>query len=210
MPDKETKRPGSTLALVDDHGVVHFAMGLLAEEEGFEWLGGCGTPEEALVFLEARRPGILVLDLVLGGRDRLDLLGEILKASPLTKILVYSSLPEETYGHRCLRLGAHAYVPKSSDMNDLRQALRSVSRDEIWASPGVIRSLARDGTVDSLSNRELHVFRLLGQGLKPRAIAEQLQLSSKTIHTYCERLKVKLSAESLDALQRMAFEQREW
>lgn len=208
-------RPALRLAVVDDHGVVHFGLQLLAEEEGFEWAGSARDPAGALRLVECARPDLLVLDLVLGGRDRLDLLGEVRRTSPGTRVLVYSGLPESDYGARVFGLGAWAFVPKSGEMEDLRQALRSVARGEIWAGAAVLREVsgaggrtARTG-VAVLSDRELHVFRLLGQGLRPRSISGELCLSVKTVHTYCERLKEKLGCDSLESLQRRAMEESE-
>jgi len=203
------------LAAVDDHGVVHFGLQLLAEEEGFEWVGSAKDPAGALGLVESARPDLLVLDLVLGGRDRLDLLGEVRRVSPATRVLVYSGLAESSYGARVFGLGAWAFIPKSGEMTDLRQALRCVARGEIWASAAVLRELsgaggrsAREGSA-GLSDRELHVYRLLGQGHRPRSIAEEFCLSAKTVHTYCERLKEKLGCDSLESLQQRAIEESE-
>jgi DNA-binding NarL/FixJ family response regulator len=208
-----------TLLVVDDHGVVHFGLHLLAEEEGFSWREGAKTPAEALRLIGENPPDILVLDLVLGGRDRLDLLAEVRRLAPETRVVVYSSLPEETYAARVFRLGAWAFVPKSGEMEELRAALRAVDRGEIWARPAVLRQLSGAGQrgtpgegakQEALSDRELHVFRLLGEGKRPRSIADELKLSVKTVHTYCDRLKLKLDCSSLETLQQRAAEEREW
>lgn len=223
---------GAKLWLIDDHGVVHFGLKLLAEEEGCTWLEGARTPAEAVARLSAKTssspstssspglPDVIILDLVLGGRDRLDLLGEIRRLAPEARIIVYSSLPEETYAERVFRHGAWAFVPKSGEMDDLRAALRAVLRGEIWARPAVLRALSGAGrpassaatltSGEALSDRELHVYRLLGEGKRPRTIAEELHLSVKTVHTYCERLKIKLGCSSLESLQQRAAQEREW
>lgn len=213
---KNSPASASSLQVVDDHGVVHFGLRLVAEEEGYCWLEGATEPAAALRLVEEKTPDILVLDLVLGGRDRLDLLAEVRRISPMTRVVVYSSLPEETYAVRVFRLGAWAFVPKSTTMEDLRGALRAVARGEIWARPEVLRRISGAGrgmegnAREKLSDRELHVFRLLGEGKRPRSIAEELHLSVKTVHTYCDRLKVKLGCSSLESLQQRAGEDREW
>lgn len=221
LKNKPVTDKKSGVFLVDDHGVVHFGVKMLVDEESsLVWRGGAKQPGEALRVVAASPPDLLVLDLVLGGRDRLDLLGELRAAAPDTKILVYSSLPETTYGARVFRMGAWAFVAKSGDFEELRQALLHVSAGGIWASPGLLREVSGAGKPPGgkkqasgsagLSDRELHVFRLLGQGMRPRSIAEELSLSVKTIHTYCERLKEKLSCNSLEILQKLAAEEREW
>lgn len=221
LESQSSKEKKAGVFLVDDHGVVHFGVKMLVDgESSLAWRGGAREPAEALRLISASPPDLLVLDLVLGGRDRLDLLGELRAAAPDTKILVYSSLPEATYGARVFRMGAWAFVAKSGDFEELRQALLRVAAGGIWASPELLREVSGAGKspggkkqadgVAGLSDRELHVFRLLGQGMRPRSIADELSLSVKTIHTYCERLKEKLACNSLEILQKLAAEEREW
>lgn len=198
---------------MDDHPVVHFGIKMLLEPvDDMLWCGEARDVKSALRAMRASAPDITVLDLTLGGRDKMDLLKEVLKAAPKTKVLIYSSLDEAIYAPRAFRLGALGYVKKSDGLEILLEALRALARGEVYAGPAMLRLFARgaakerSGPLEQLSDRELHVYRLLGDGMRPRRIAEELVLSVKTIHTYCDRLKQKLKAQTLEDLLRQARE----
>jgi len=199
--------------VVDDQPIVHFGIRMLLEDDvDFCFCGGALDVETALRQVELVSPSVTVLDLVLGGRDRLDLLKEVLRLAPSTKVLVYSGLDEALYAPRVFRAGAHGFLSKGVELETVLDAVRALAAGRAYASPSILGAIAREraledgsgGTLRKLSDRELHVFKLLGAGKRPRGIAEELQLSVKTIHTYCERLKQKTGAETLDELQRHA------
>lgn len=159
---------------------------------------------------EMLRPDYILLDLVLGGRDGIEMIEDLLVLQPKAGILVYTSLSEKTYAKRALRAGARGYVMKSSGFEELTGALRVIAGGELFVSEAVKRTLieqcagATGTALDKLSDRELQIYRLLGAGMDSAGIAKELCLSMKTVGTYRERLKNKLGLQSARELERNA------
>jgi DNA-binding NarL/FixJ family response regulator len=202
--------------LVDDHPVMRMGLRLVLEPSGkFTVCGEASTVAEGRQLAEQLRPDFVVLDLLLGGRDGLELVSDILAAHPAAYILIYSSQDELRYARRALQAGARGYVSKAAGLPEVLTALEALSRGELHVSAAVQRALVQEaargsaGTaaanpLDHLSNRELQVFRLLGSGLGTEAVADELRLSVKTVGTYRERLKDKLGLENARELERCA------
>lgn len=204
-----------SILVVDDHPVVGAGLRLLFEGGGrYAVVGEAANAVVARRLVQDLRPDLVVLDLVLGGRDGLELIEDLLEREPRLKILVYSSQDELQYARRALRAGARGYVSKATGLEKVEEALDVLVAGEIAVSEAVQRALVRDyadaarglrpAPLDQLSDRELQVFRLLGTGLGSAAIAEELRLSLKTVSTYRERLKDKLSLQTARELERSA------
>lgn len=163
-------------------------------------------------------PDITILDLNLNGRAGLGLIKDLKTAHPSGRILVYSSHEEKLYARRAIKAGAHAYVMKQSAIKYFRQALENVIHDQLYVSEslqqvfmgelfGEKRSRKGEGpAIQTLSDRELQILHLLGLELSSNQIAEELNLSIKTISTYRERIKDKLNLESSSKLEDFAKE----
>jgi len=198
--------------LVDDHPVVVYGLRLLLEND--PRFAICGEAEDALTsrrLVEKTKPDFMVLDLVLGGRDGTELIKDLLAIQPGLEILVYSSQDEMCYARRSLRAGARGYVSKTAGLEVVKTALETIAEGQIYVSPAVQRSMvneyARGGAapgLDFLSDRELQVFRLLGNGRSSASIADELHLGMKTVQTYRERLKNKLGLSTARELDRCA------
>lgn len=203
----------SRILLVDDHPVVLFGLRLMLDALPQFEVGGEATDiASATALTAACRPDFIILDLVLGGRDGIELIGELLKIHPETQILVYSSHDEGHFARRVLRAGGRGYVSKSQSLSVVADALRTVAAGEIFVSAAVQRMLLNefargaspeDG-LESLSNRELQVLRMIGTGFSSQEIAVELSLSSKTVGTYRERIKMKLGLDGARALEQAA------
>lgn len=202
-----------TVLLVDDHPLMREGLASALPSGGqLVVCGEAGTCAEARERTDALRPDLLVLDLMLGGRDGISLLGELLRLHPPVKILVYSSHDEMLYARRALRTGAMGYLMKTSDRAAVVAALLKIARGERVMSAGVQAALVAEtlghsaGTqaLDILSDQELEVLRLLGAGLGLGEMAAEMNLSVKTIGTYRERLKNKLGIHSARELARKA------
>lgn len=190
--------------VVDDHAVVREGLKrILQPAEDVTVAAEAATVEEALVAVRARRCDVVLLDLSLPGRGGLDLLRDIKRERPKLPVLVLSIHGEEMFALRALRAGAQAYLTKESAPDELLAALRKVAGGGRYLTPGVAERLAShlDPTAsdilhDRLSERELQVLMLIGQGKTPTQVAQELGLSPKTIGTYRARLLDKMGLQT--------------
>lgn len=196
--------------LVDDHPVVRHGLRLLFEQEPD--LRVCGEAAEVPAALEAiahLAPDLVVTDLMLDGGSGLDLVRALRKSR--VAVLIFSMHDEALYAERALCAGAHGYVMKCCSEGEVVRAAREVLAGRIYVSDGLRHTRpnfgawpSRPAPPDTLTDRELEVFLLIGQGYAPRHIAEKLNLSPSTVEVYRERLKEKLDLESSPLLIRYA------
>ena len=203
--------------LVDDHPIVREGMALLINREPD--LMVCADAEESNAALEAIencKPDLAIIDISLPGRDGLELLKMIrAKDSPLP-VLILSMHGETTYAERALRAGANGYIMKQEATDKVLVAIRRILNREIYVSEQIANrmlrqmvgapSLAERSPLDGLSDRELEVFRRMGEGQPTRQIADELHLSVKTVETHQARLKEKLSLRTSRELVQYAIE----
>ena len=205
--------------LVDDHPIVRQGLTLLINQEPD--LVVCGEAEAAWpvpAALAALNPDVLVLDISLNGPDGLDLLKSIRATDTNLPILVLSMHDESLYAERALRAGANGYIMKQEATERVLVAIRRILRREVYVSDRIANAMLQQlvskqnhspqSLVSTLSDRELEVFRLIGDGHGTREIAEQLRLSIKTVESYQAHIKDKLSLPSARALMQRAIEWR--
>jgi DNA-binding NarL/FixJ family response regulator len=205
--------------LVDDHPIVRQGLTLLINQEPD--LVVCGEAEAAWpvpAALAALNPDVLVLDISLNGPDGLDLLKSIRATDTNLPILVLSMHDESLYAERALRAGANGYIMKQEATERVLVAIRRILRHEVYVSDRIANTMLQQivsrqvnspqSLVATLSDRELEVFRLIGDGHGTREIAEQLRLSIKTVESYQAHIKDKLSLPSARALMQRAIEWR--
>jgi DNA-binding NarL/FixJ family response regulator len=203
--------------LVDDHPIVRQGLTLLIDQEPD--LVVCGEADDAASVPDALSrlgPDVVILDLSLGGRDGLELLKLIRTRAATLPVLVLSMHDESVYAERALRAGANGYIMKQEATDTVLDAIRRIVRGEVYVSDRVARRVleqmvarpARRASLDRLSDRELEVFRLIGDGLGTRDIAESLHLSVKTVESYQAHIKEKLSLTGARALMQRAIEWR--
>lgn len=208
-------RMSNRILLVDDHPVVLFGLRFLLEQNPrFAICGEVADGVSARAQVAALQPEYIILDLVLGGRDGIELIEDLLEIVPTTRILVYSSQNEWRFARRSIKAGARGYVAKSEGLPVVARALDVVAEGGIFISDAVrLRMLDTFATdimgsgqegIDQLSNREIQVLRMIGEGHSSRNIAEELGISIKTVGTYCERIKVKLRLDSFRDLEVLA------
>ena len=177
----------------------------------------CGEADSlpsALIKIAESKPHLLVIGLRLGASDCVEFIKALKVQTPGLLILVYSGFEESIFAMRALRAGANGYLMKSAARDEMLAAISDVLRGEIYVSrelamhvfkealttqPG-FRLPGRAARIENLSDREMHVFHLLGSGLGPKKIAHALNLSVKTIETYQEHIKHKLGLNSGEAL----------
>ena len=219
MRKAESKGPGAAarparILIVDDHPV--FRLGLARMLDGEEGLAVCGearSVEEAAESLDGLAPDLVVVDISLPGAGGLDLVRALKERRPELPALVLSMHDEALFAGRALRAGARGYVNKQEPVEEMVAAVRTVISGGTYLSPRMRARLeARgrrggremEGPVEILSDRELEVFGLIGEGLGTREIAERLGIAVKTVETYREHIKDKLALESAPELARRA------
>jgi DNA-binding NarL/FixJ family response regulator len=215
----EAARSKYRVLVVDDHPIVRQGLALLIDQEPD--LMVCGEAEEAhsaLAAIAATQPDVLLLDVSLPGPDGIELLKTIRATDPRLPVLVLSMHDESVYAERALRAGANGYIMKQEATENVLVALRRILRQEMYVSDRVASAMLRQiasgsGTpsqapIARLSDRELEVFRLIGEGHGTRQIAEELDLSVKTVESYQAHIKDKLALHSSRDLMQRAIEWR--
>lgn len=199
--------------IADDHPIVVDGLRHHLQEEGFEIVGEATTSGEALSMALEVKPDVLVLDLEMPGRGGLDTLRELGRLEPDINVLVLSRHEEDPFAIRSIRSGAAGYLSKDSIVDELAEAVRTVARGQRYISPSVaatlamhLESAAEGEPHEQLSDRELQVLCLMGRGMTPTQIAEELSLSVKTISTYRARMLEKMELDNTAQLIRYAIE----
>jgi len=212
----ETK---ASILVVDDHPLFRKGLMLLIDRQpDLRCCGEADSVASARQAIADHKPEVVVLDLRLGNEDGVELI-KTLKAqfSPLF-ILVVSQHDEAIYAERSLRAGASGYVMKEEATEEVLKALRTVMAGDLYVSRKMAAIILRQlfqkpsepspGSVglETLSNREMQIFQLLGAGKSTREIAEQILLSFKTVESHRENIKHKLGARGAAELVRRASE----
>lgn len=189
---------------MDDHPAVCEGLVLrFSQQPDLEVCGQAHDAAEALRLAHSARPDVIVLDLSLKDEDGIELIKKLRARHAEGKILVFSMHDENIYAERALRAGALGYVNKGQSTDQLLDAVRLVRDGNVHVSKQLSEQLliravhggektAHVSPMDSLSDRELEVFRHLGRGLHTRKIAQAMRVSPKTVETYRTRIKDKL------------------
>jgi DNA-binding NarL/FixJ family response regulator len=197
------KKNRSRVFIVDDHPVVRDGLKNLIEQE--EDLVVCGEAADAATALKTiprTSPDVALVDLSLEHSSGLELVKDIRDQYPELPVIVLSMHDELVYGERAVRSGARGYLMKGESSQRVVSAIRSVLQGEIFLSE---RLMAQIAPIERLSDRELEVFQMLGQGTSTTAIAEKLNLSVKTVQMYVARAKEKFGVTSARELMREAI-----
>jgi two-component system, NarL family, invasion response regulator UvrY len=203
-----------TILVADDHGIVrHGLTQLIADAFQPSEIVDVDRGAAVIEAVRSRRWDLVVLDIGLPDRDGMDVLKTVKALRPEQRVLMLSLHPEEHFAIRALKAGAAGYVSKDRATEDLVGAIRTVLAGRSYVSPTLAEHLARhvglggSGAPErALSDRELQVLRLLGQGRSVSQIADHLNLSVKTVSTYRANLLRKLGLETTGDLIRHALE----
>ena len=202
------------ILIVDDHPLVRsgFAQ-LIGDCPDLEVCCEAADMAEALRLIDNDCPDLAIIDLSLAGGSGLDLI-EHIKSRNLDLLMLVASMHDETlYAERVLAAGARGYINKQEAQENIVRAIRQVLAGKVYLSEAMtermlnglvdVRDEKRD--IERLSNRELQVFELIGQGVPVSQIASQLNLSIKTIETHQAHIKKKLGLESAHELNQRAI-----
>ncbi len=206
----------SRVFIVDDHPLVREGLANLIN--GQDDLTVCGEAEDssqAITRIVDARPDVALIDISLKDESGLELVKNLKSQFPLVGLIVLSMHDEALYGERALRAGARGYVMKREASKNVLASIQRVLEGGVYMSerilkrlvqaPGVSRAASVSSPVERLSDRELEIFRLLGQGRTTSQIAADLNLSLKTVQTHYTRAKEKLGVSSLTELLRAAI-----
>jgi DNA-binding NarL/FixJ family response regulator len=199
------------ILVADEHSLLRH--GIVTFISGQPDMIACGEADSISTIranLAETRPHLLVIGLRLGGGDCLDFVKGLKAQNPGLLILVYSAFEETIFAERALRAGANGYLMKKAIKEELLTAIRDVLRGEIYVSRDLaLRAFQKSlvtqqrnrppgnlPVIDHLSDREMHVFQLIGSGLGTKKIAHSMNLSVKTIETHRENIKRKLGLSS--------------
>jgi DNA-binding NarL/FixJ family response regulator len=203
--------------LVDDHPIVRQGLALLIDREAD--LSVCGEADgahSAFHAIETLRPDLVVLDISLNGPDGLEVLKEIRVKTGSLPVLILSMHDESIYAERAMRAGANGYIMKQEATEKVLIAIRRILQGDVYLSDRLtttmLQQYVRGGAATksspllNLTDRELEVFRLIGEGHGTRQIADELHLSVKTIESYQAHIKEKLALRNARELVQHAIE----
>lgn len=209
-----TARDKARILIVDDHPVLRQGLRQLIEVEGdLEVCGEAGDIQQGRAALEELAPDLAIVDIALGDSDGLELVRRIKSRHPEVPILVLSMLNERLYAEHSLRAGAQGYLMKGEPPDAALAAIRRllgggmyISEDlqSAWLQQSVGARDPLQLPIESLTDRELNVLRLIGEGRATRRIAHDLTLSLKTVESHRDNIRRKLGLENAAELLQYA------
>lgn len=215
-----TKKPslgtkGIRVAIVDDHPSMREGLrALLDREGGFDVCGEAGDVQEAIEMIGDALPDVAIVDISLGNDNSLDLIRRLKANNNTAQILAWSMFDDLFYAERALAAGALGYINKREPTQKIFAAIRKVNGGEVYISEKMTnhmihrsvggRPRENKSPIETLSDRELEVFQMIGGGVTTVAISKMLHLSVKTVETHRQRIKDKLQIEDAPKLVREA------
>jgi len=206
--------------IIDNHPI--FTMGLsslLENSNKYNIIGIAVNSQDALRLTENERPKLIIMEVELGSENGMDLITQLKVLFPEISILVLSINEERYFSERVLRLGARGYIMKTAKPDEILNAVSTIMEGKVFLSDNerdrIFQAISEDNIIGSrdwavslqkLSNRELQVFTLIGKGFGTIEIATRLDLSTKTIDTHKEHIKLKLHCTTSQELRQLAIE----
>ncbi len=204
--------------IVDDHPIVYEGLKcLINKEDDMEVCGYSESVNCAIANIEKNNPDLVVVDIGLkGGSNGIDLVKSIKNDYPGIQTIVLSMYDENIYAERVIRVGARGYLMKEEMRGAIIKAIRQVINGKIYLSEKMVSKFFDNflydqpdkvgSSIEKLTNRELMVFQLIGEGCKSSEIASKLNISVKTIGTHLFRIQKKLSIKGNARLVKYAIE----
>ena len=206
----------TTILIVDDHPAVREGLAArIANQTDMEVCGEAADPSQTLQLLKQLEPDVVIVDIQLKHSDGLQLVRRIKTQNEAVGILVWSVYPDKIYAQRALHAGAMGYINKEHTTGRIVEAIRRIRDGQIYLSEEMVQQLLgnavggsralRQSPIEGLSDRELEVFRHIGQGRTSSEIAKRLHISPHTVDTHRQRIKEKLNLASAGELTRSAI-----
>jgi DNA-binding NarL/FixJ family response regulator len=217
MEIRNRLRTAIKVFVVDDHELLRNGLrALIHTVPNWQVCGEAANHQDAMRGILESDPNVVIVDLALQQSNGLELIKRIKEQYPTMKILVLSMHDERLYAERVLRAGASGFVSKQQSSEEILSAIETVLEGDIYLSEASSKRLLKGAIsgerdysaspISKLSDRELEIFTLIGQGLTTLQIARRLHLSNNTVGTYRERLKIKLNLSRSAELHRAAVE----
>ena len=205
------------LLIVDDHPLVRSGIKtILQMEPDLEVCAEAEDHASALTAIDRDRPDLVLVDISLKNSNGLNLLKDITQKYPDMLTLAVSMHDEYTYAIRCLKAGANGYIMKQEGTEKIRNAIRCVLSGKTYLSPDMTQNAVEQlgpgrapvgaSPVDVLSNRELELFQLTGQGKEISEIADIMNISPRTVEVHRSHIKKKLGLRTSTDIFQMAYE----
>ena len=203
--ESAARRRKNRVLIIDDHAMVREGVAEIIEHaEDLCVCCAASTAEEGLKMLDKVKPDLVLVDITLPGKNGIEFIKDARALHPELRILVMSMHDESLYADRVLRAGGRGYIRKQEGGAKLIDAMRRVLRGEIAISEKITGRLLEtfsgrktmDSPLEGLSDRELEVFQLIGQGKTMKQIADELHLSPKTIEVHRSHIREKLHVTS--------------
>lgn len=202
--------------IVDDHPALCEGLGhRISSQPDMTVCGQAADVSQALAIIIEANPTLVIVDIALRTSDGLELVKEIRHRFPGVRTLVHSMYEESLYAERCLRAGAMGYVNKEANPQEVINAIREILLGRVYLTPAVTRELLHQraaghlqpeaDSVKALTDRQLEIFRLIGDGLGTGQIARRLHISVHTVETHRENIKHKLGCQCARELTRRAI-----
>lgn len=206
----------SRIMIVDDHSMVREGLRLrISAYDDLEVCGEASTEDEAISLIPETNPHLIIVDISLKSGHGIELIKRVHAKYPKIKMLVVSGFQESLYAERALRAGALGYLNKQDSGEKVIEAIQTVLRGERFVSDEITQKLVAQALgnraeladpIELLTDRELEIFRMIGNGQTSGAIASELMLSSHTIDTHRENIKRKLGFKNAAELTRRAVQ----
>jgi DNA-binding NarL/FixJ family response regulator len=211
-------RKRARVLIVDDHPAIREALAIrIAAQPDLDVCAEASDANEALQLVRTTDPDVAVIDIALKAGNGIDLIKRLKARNDDFRAIVWSMYGEEFYAERALHAGAMGYINKEQATGKIIEAIRQVLGGKVYLSQAMTEKLLNRTVGHSaqdfgrtpfaaLSNREIEIFRLIGQGLKTRDVATRLHLSIKTVETYRDRIREKLDLKDGAELARCAVQ----
>jgi len=206
--------------IVDNYPLYSFGLSIILNKDPrFDVSGIAENCTEALKMAEKEKPHLVIMEMRLGKENSLDLIPKLKAINPDISILIISIHDERFYAERVLRLGARGYVLKTESAEGIMAAVNTVMNNKVYLSENerdrILQAMTEESrpgikdwitSIQLLSNRELQIFALIAKGFGTIEIASRLHLSTKTIDTHKEHIKIKLQCNNIQELRQKAIE----
>ncbi|NJM93760.1 MAG: response regulator transcription factor [Cytophagales bacterium] len=204
----------TSIIIADDHQLFKKGLrALLEEDEGFEVVAEASNGKELLLRIGEWMPDVALVDITMPEMSGLEAIPEIKKLSPRTRIIMLTMHEDGEYITESIKKGAHGYLLKNADEDELKRAIRLVAEGKVYYNSEVsqlmIQNLSREGkkaNFEKLTTREVEILELVSQGLSNKVIADQLFISIRTVETHRLNMIKKMGVNNTTELVKKALE----